>query len=142
MAALTKTITRRLSVIEKVLGSFPMAAVQSYGGSFLSINSSGYVRPLNTSDSKFAGMTQQEIDNSAGSAGDEDLVVIRRGIVEVIVDGVDNINDVDTAVYMTSDNDFTLTSSGAIQVGKVSAVLNASTGLCRVYFEATSLRSV
>jgi hypothetical protein len=117
--------------------------VTVYQGSATSITTAGVGQALSTADSSkgFGGFA---VHGAVGGSadGDESVEVLTKGVVELTVTGVDNLNDVGTTVYATDDNTFTLTASGAIAIGKVKEVLSTSTGRCLVAFEATIERSI
>jgi len=81
-----------------------------------------------------------------GSAGDpfagfaKDVEVLPQGVVRLAVTGVAGIADHGAAVYALDDNDFTLTASGAVQIGKV-AKHDSGTSVF-VAFQAAFLRSI
>lgn len=111
----------------------------TYAGSACTIDASGDVGPALTSES-FVGFATQQIDNSAGSAGAVEVQIRQRGVVKLTVAGVTGDSDVGSAVYLTDDNTFTLTASGALQIGKV--VRHVSSTTCFVYFEGALVRSI
>jgi hypothetical protein len=101
------------------------------------LSTSGTYRPLAGGDT-FKGFCLRRCDNASGAASAKKIRVR-----QLIVTGVDNLNDADAAVYCVDDDTFTLTSSTAhTQIGKVVSVDNATTGLCTVYFESVALRSI
>jgi ribosomal protein L27 len=129
--------------LEKHINELPSVASDiTYVGSACSTNSSGYTGPLLTADSIFAGFAIEKCDNSAGSAGDKNVVVRQRGTVELTITGVDNVNDIQKTVYATDDGTFTLTASGATAIGKIVRVTDTTNGKALVYFESTALRSI
>lgn len=116
------------------INDLPAAASVIYKGSAVSVNSSGYARALNTSDGFFAGFALQKVDNSAGSAGDLNVPVRRRGIVQLAITSA-AITDVDKRVYASDDATFTFTQGSNIPIGTV--VRWISTGVVEVEFAAT-----
>lgn len=115
------------------------ASVTVYAGAALTIDSNGDAGPLATSET-FVGFATQKVDNSSGAAAADDVQIRQRGKVVLTVVGVDDDNDVGSAVYATDDGTFTLTASGALQIGKV--VRHISSTSCVVYFEGAPLRSI
>lgn len=103
-------------------------------------SSTGTGRPLVAGDN-FMGFATEQCDNSGGSAGDKRIKVKMRGVVQLSITGVDNINDFGDNVYATDDDTFTLTASGASSIGKLIRY-NAVTGKGLVYFEAACIRSI
>jgi hypothetical protein len=124
--------------VEPIFTDFPISPLTpAYEGSALSL-SSGNARQLNVADTTngFAGFAEE----SAGTASKTVIRVRSRGIVVLSVTGVSGIGNVNDPVYATTGNDFTLTASGGMQIGKVARWVSGTT--CEVYFEATWLRSI
>ncbi len=121
------------------------AATTIYVGSAVSVDSNGRVRPLNSSD-EFAGFCEQRVVNTVaagyGSAGELEARIRSKGEVTLVVTGVSALTHVHDAVYATDDDTFTTNSSGALQIGKVKRIIDASIGLCVVSFEGLGERSV
>ena len=80
--------------------------------------SSGNCRPLVGGDT-FVGFAEKKVDNSAGSAGDKDVLLRTMGIVELDVAGVTGVSDHESIVYASDDNTFTLTSTSNSKIGRV-----------------------
>lgn len=60
--------------------SYPMGAVKIYKGDLVMINSSGYAIPgADTASCVFVGVAREQVDNSAGAAGDKNIEVWRKG---------------------------------------------------------------
>ena len=56
---------------------YDVAQTVIYRGAMVALNTSKYLEPAaNTSGFKFVGVAQEEVDNSAGSAGDETCLVL------------------------------------------------------------------
>jgi hypothetical protein len=102
-------------------------------------STTGTYRPIQGGDN-FAGFATKKVDNSAGSAGDKNVNVYQRGVVQIPVVGATGDTDNGAAVYATDDDTFTLTASGGSQIGKVLRHVSGTT--CMVYFEGLSVRSV
>lgn len=109
-----------------------------YAGSAIGI-ASGYARPCTTSD-EFAGFCVEQCDNSAGANGAKTVKVISSGYIKLSVTGASAVTHINDAVYLTDDDTFTLTASGALQIGKVFRWISGTT--CVVKFEALGDRSV
>ncbi len=80
-------ITARRADIDHQQGvQFPlkMAAVKIFEGALVEVTSAGYADNAgDDSGAVFAGVAQDTVDNSAGSAGDLDIVVRQGGIVKL-----------------------------------------------------------
>lgn len=101
----------------------------------------GTGRPLAGGDG-FMGFAVRRCDNAAGGAAARLIRVQTSGYVANLpVTGLDNINDLGAAVYASDDDTFTLTASGATQIGKVQSYDGVS-GYGTVYFESLDVRSV
>ena len=71
-------VDRETPVQGQVIRSRPykMAAVEIFAGSLVALNAAGYLTPAaNTAGLRVVGVAQTTIDNSAGAAGDETMVV-------------------------------------------------------------------
>lgn len=102
-------------------------------------STTGTYRPLAGGDT-FGGFAVAQCDNTGGSAAAKRIKVYRKGVVRLTVTGVSDRTSVDNAVYATDDDTFTLTASGATQIGKVKRWISGSIVL--VYFEAVAVRSI
>lgn len=80
-------ITARRADIDHQQGvQFPlkMAAVKIFEGALVEVTSAGYADNAgDDAGAVFAGVAQDTVDNSAGSAGDLDIVVRQGGIVKL-----------------------------------------------------------
>jgi len=111
------------------LGSFPVAVSKIYAGDIVMLNSSGYAIPgADTASCMFAGVATEQVDNSAGSAGDKRITVHRKGCFLFAIAAA-AITDIGKAVYVedgggtvglvgTTDND--------IPCGKISEYEDAT----------------
>ena len=88
-----------------------------YEGAAVSVNASGYAKPLAASE-HFAGFAQRQVDNVAGAAGDQNIRVITRGTVILSVTGL-TADDIAKPVYASDDDTFTMTAAGNSQIGRV-----------------------
>lgn len=105
-------------------------------------STSGTGRPLTGGDN-FMGFAIERCANEGGSANDKQIKVLASGRAELIVTGVDNLNDEGATVYASDDDTFTLTNTTTnSSIGKVERVISTSTGKALVYFEAVSKRSI
>lgn len=122
-------------------GDLSLTNQHVYEGSALEFNSSGDVQKCSASGNPFAGHSLEEVDNSAGSAGDKD-VQVRRGehgngyMAKVTVDGGVSDGDEGTVLYASDDDTYTKTEGTTnCRVGTIYKVLDASANLALVHFE-------
>jgi len=116
MTALAANVNRPEKIDEKLSQQPVDANVHVYQGSMLSFNAAnGCVRPL-VKPEQFAGIAYEEKDNTGGAAGAVKVRTITRGIFEMALAGAVQ-SAVGAAVYATTDNDLSLTSSGNSFVG-------------------------
>lgn len=90
----------------------------------------------------FMGFAEEEADNSAGADAAISVRVIQTGIVQVTAMGgtpANSWDDVGKTVYMSTDNDFTFTSTNNMVTGKCVGYYDAT---WHVYFEAAYMRSI
>lgn len=128
------------NVDQEVQNSLPVLADDIiYAGSLVGDNGSGYARPLVAGD-EFWGICTDKADNDGGSAGDINVKVKAKFMVKVDVTGASAVTDVNSTVYASDDDTFTLTSSGNSSVGKVHRWISGTT--CIVACEAAYLRSI
>jgi hypothetical protein len=104
---------------------YPVATgVRIFKGALVSVNSSGYARPLNTAD-KYVGIAEDTVDNTAGSNGAANVSVRRKTSVAFAVTGA-TIASVGAKVYASDDNTLTLTASTNLLVGIVRKALGGN----------------
>ena len=102
--------------------AYPVAiGVKVFKGALVSVNSSGYARPLNVAD-KFVGIAEDTVDNTAGANGADNVKVRRKTNVELSVTGASTAS-VGAKVYASDDNTLTLTASTNLLVGVVRKTL-------------------
>jgi hypothetical protein len=119
------------------LDEYPVIAADIiYEGAAVGENGSGYARPLVAAD-PFLGFAMEQVDNSAGSAGDKRVRVMIRGSVTLPIAALAITANDHPPVYASDDNTFTLTSSGNTKIGWVRRWI--STGLAVVEFDVTSV---
>lgn len=105
---------------------FGVAAVQIFKNSFVALNSSGFltaytsptVGTTKTGGEKFVGIALENIDNSAGTAGDLRCRVLIEGFFQYPITSI-AITDVGTPVYASDDQTLTQSSLGNYYVGHV-----------------------
>jgi hypothetical protein len=103
-------------------------------------STSGTGRPLSGGDT-FQGFAVERCTNTGGAASAKLVKLVKCGYVKLPVTGLDNVNDLGAAVYASDDDTFTLTASGASQIGKVERY-DGTSGYGIVYFEAETQRSI
>jgi len=108
-----------------------IAADIIYEGAAVGDNASGYMRPLVSGD-PFRGFAEEKVDNSSGSAGDKNVRLHTKGIIELTITGV-AITDVGRPVYATDDNAFSLAGVGSY-IGHVYRYVTTNTAM--VIFDA------
>jgi hypothetical protein len=125
MAVLTKD--RNTTRKEGGLAAYPVAAgVKIYAGGIVCLNANGYAVPgTDTAGLKMEGISQQYVDNSAGAAGAESVLVWKTGIVDLDAAGM-TIADVGKPVFVTDDHTVALTSTNAVGCGIISEVESAT----------------
>jgi len=142
VSTLTKDTPRAYEAeIEPVINNLPIIASDIiYEGAAVGDNGSGYARPFVVSD-PFWGFAAAQCDNSGSAvAGFKNVRVIQKGAIRLTVAGASGVGDIGEAVYATDDATFTMTASGATQIGKILRWVTSTT--CIVYFESAMLRSV
>ena len=112
------TANTPLTFIRGEQSEYPQAAAVVYEGAMLGDNGSGYARCLVAGD-PFVGHSMEYYDNSAGSAGDNNIQrLCGRYRLHVPITGV-AITDVGKAVYASADDTLTLTAGANSRVGVV-----------------------
>jgi hypothetical protein len=96
------------------------------------VDGTGHARPLNAAD-RFAGFSTDKVDNSAGSAADLNVNVIKQGQAVLSVSGA-VITDVGQPVYATDDDTFVFSPVGGVFIGNVKRYVSA--GVAVVAFDA------
>lgn len=135
--ALSADTPRNYSIVGVEVANPNQVSVTCYAGSALSRDSGGEVGPLAASEA-FAGFCRKGI--VTGAVGADNIATITEGEVELIVTGVNDNDDIGDIVYATDDNTFTLASTGGVAIGRVSQIVNLSTGKCMVRFHADTAR--
>lgn len=115
-----------------------IAADIIYQGAAVGENGSGYSRPLAAGD-VFQGFALEQVDNSAGSAGDKRVKVRTRGRVVLPISAIAITANDRPAVYASDDNAFTLTAGSNSLIGYVSRWV--STGYAVVEFDSALARA-
>ena len=141
MATLSADKSRKYHITaDDRTGLIPAVAADTiYQGAAVSDNGSGVGQPLSTGE-VFVGFANAKADNSAGVASAIGIDLRVTGEIELAVTGASSTADVSETVYATDDDTFTLTSSGASSIGKVSRWITGTT--CVVRFEGAAQRSI
>lgn len=138
---------RNTPMMDGELLSLPLAASKVYAGSIAAVNSSGYVTKGAASTTlKYIGRFEEQVDNSAGNAGDKSAKVRRSqafkwknsgtsAIVQADLGNVCYIED-DQTVSKT-DQAGTLSAAGVIVGVETDGVWVAETGKARLTATAT-----
>lgn len=133
MAALTKSY----EAYEKpgLVVSYKLAASALFKGGLVGLNSSGYVLPMahGTASLKFVGVSNESIDNSAGSAGDRSALITKAGafVFKAASGFTPTVGDLGKEVYANSDWEVQISTSGlttAYKVGTIVGIETTSTG--------------
>lgn len=117
-----------INVEEKdgVLHSSPVAVDIIYRGAMVMYNTSGFLAPCATgAGNVFAGIAEEEVDNSAGSAGDVECKHKSEGVY--LLTGAGFVQgDVGEDVYASDDDTVTKTSLNNPKVGKIMKFVSAT----------------
>lgn len=116
--------------------SYPVAAVHIYEGTLVFLTAAGYATDVTaTGVNGFVGIATQEVDNSAGSAGDLTIEVWAEGDFELVGSGFAQA-DVGSVVY--AEDNYTIgvaISSASVPIGRVVRYVSATKLI--VYIEPT-----
>ncbi len=117
--------------------------VHIYQGSLCVLTNLGFVKPVGANPDEFPviGFAMEECDNTLGAAGAIQCEIRQAGQVQLVITGTE-LSVQGTLIYASTDNDFTLTSTDNILVGKLVYQAAASSTTWFVAFEAFHLRSV
>ncbi len=124
MAALT--VAKEVGEKDGVLGSSPMAVDVIYRGAMVMHNTAGFLAPCATgAGGRFAGVAEETVDNSAGSAGDKECRHKREGLY--LLEGTGFVQaDVGLDVYASDDQTITKTSTNNPKVGRIEKFVSAT----------------
>lgn len=124
MAALTESIKPEEK--DGVLRSTPMAVDIIYRGAMVMHNTSGFLAPAATgAGGIFAGIAEEEVDNSGGSAGDKRCRHKLTGRYLLTGSGFVQ-GDVGETVYASDDQTITKTSLNNPLVGQIDEFVSAT----------------
>ncbi len=130
-------LTQAYEAFEKpgLVVSYKLSNVKVYKGSLLAINASGYLIPIahGTANLKFAGIANETIDNSAGSAGDKSVNVTKSGsfVFKAASGFSPTVADLGKEVYASTDWEVQVSTSGltnTYKVGTIVGIESTSTG--------------
>lgn len=100
------TIDRITQKKERGVKSYPVAASKIYAGSLVAINSAGYAVPASdTASLKVVGVALEQVDNSAGAAGDKSIKVEAPIVARFNATSITQAM-VGQVVYVVDDNTF------------------------------------
>jgi hypothetical protein len=127
MAALTDD--RRIKREDAGVNSAPVAASTTiYKGALVCYNSNGYAVPAaDTAGFVFAGVAREQVDNSAGGNGDDDVELWTGDVYQFDCSGF-TAADVGKSVYAVDDQTVALaaTTTNDIKVGTVARFISAT----------------
>ena len=138
MATLTQRELRDYQIADNE--DYPVIAADIiYEGAAVGENASGYARPLVAGDPFLGFCIEQDVDNSAGIAGAENVRVLKKGNIKLEISGIGVTANDRPAVYASDDNTFTLTAASNSLIGYVSRFV--STGVAIVEFDAALVKA-
>lgn len=115
-------------VLEKdgVVHAAPMAVDIIYRGAMVMNNTAGFLAPASTgAGNQFVGIAEEEVDNSAGSAGD--VVCKYKKTGRYLLEGTGFAQtDVSLPVYATDDQTITKTAGNNPPVGKIDEFVSST----------------
>ena len=76
-----------------------------YAGALVSVNADGYaIAGADTATTYFVGISREQVDNSAGSDGDDSVVIQRSGVVKMLLGHTITQANVGDMVFIADDN--------------------------------------
>jgi hypothetical protein len=114
---------------------FPVSAQTTiYKGALVCIDADGYLVPAaDTAGLRFVGVARDSGDNSSGSDGDLEVVVVTQGSIVVARSGA-AAGDVGESAYCSDDEAVALTTENEVYAGLIVAVVDS--GHVRLRFDA------
>ena len=101
-----------------------------YDGALVGSNGSGYAQAFADGNTFLGVAVDGQADNSTGAAGDIDILVRNKVILQFAVTGVADIDDTGAKVYATDDSTLSLTDSGSDTcVGRIDSFVSAGVAL-------------
>jgi len=134
-------LTAAFEAFEKpgLVVNYQLSNVEAFKGALLAIDASGYIIPIahGTANLKFAGVAGESVDNSAGSAGDENINVLKSGsfVFKAASGYTPAIADLGKEVYANTDWEVQIATAGLTnqyKVGTITAIETTSTGVSGV----------
>lgn len=131
------TLAKAYEAFEKpgLVVAYKVSNLVVYKGALVGVNASGFLVPMahGTANLLFAGVANESVDNSAGSAGDKSVGVVKCGsFVFKAASGFTPAQaDIGKEVYANTDWEVQISASGlttAYKVGTIVALENTSTG--------------
>lgn len=104
-----------------------LTGVTIYEGALVTLNASGYARPLNVSDTKFAGVASEFVASGSDASGVHTVKVHSGTCIKHAI-GSTTIENIGAIAYASDDATMTLDSSGTLAVGWVQDVEEANVG--------------
>ena len=126
MATLTKDTLRNYE-LGKLNEIGVIAADIIYKNAAVGDNASGYGRPLVAGD-PFRGFAEEKADNASGAAGDINVRLRIKGLVQLSISGL-AITDVGKDIYASDDDTFTLTQGSNTRIGFVHRYVSSGVGI-------------
>ena len=114
---------------------FPVAAQTTiYKGALVCLDADGYLVPAaDTAGLRFVGVARDSADNSSGSDGDTEVVVVTQGSIVVAKSGA-GAGDVGASAFCSDDETVALSTVNEVYAGLVVAVTDS--GHVRLRFDA------
>ena len=132
MAALTGADVVKHKEEARLVSLPVLASTQIYAGGLLMMTSAGYVAPATpTATSLFAGIAQEDVDNTAGASGDKRVNVFQSGLHKMPISGVAVTDVLLTAgVFAETDNvaDVTIGAASTANSQKCGIITNLEDG--------------
>ena len=134
-------LTQNLETFEKpgLVVSYKLNNNLIYKGALVGVNSSGYLVPMahGTASLKFVGVSNEKVDNSAGSAGDKSMNVTKSGsfVMKAASGFTPAIGDLGKEVYANTDWEVQTATAGLTnqyKVGTIVGIETTSTGVAGV----------
>jgi len=109
------------------LMSMAMAGEKIFKGALCNINAAGFIaKSVAEAGAVFAGVAYEQVDNSAGSAGDLEIKILRHGVFKLSGAGFAQ-TDVGQSVYASDDQTISKTQgTNEVAVGKIVKFISAA----------------
>lgn len=112
-----------------VVFHFPMGAEKIYEGAMVAANAAGFaVNAGDDANAVFVGVAEETVDNSAGAAGDKEIKVLRRGVIEVSANHTAAQTDVGLLAYAEDNQTIDLVgnTTNDVVVGRIVEFISTS----------------